>query len=394
MTAREAGQWIGDAIPGGAVAAALGVGTVGVTIAGVQPVLFGALLTAGRISIAQIGHAATVELLALGIGVILGGSLFEHRPVRHTAIGAAMLLGIGNLATLAASGEGVTLARLATGIAGGVLIWIATAVVVRSPRPTFLSAAFLLSQALVQCAVASSIAFLAPGAPNGVPFAIAGLAVLAAVVTPALPVRFAALPKEPTASGLPSMRGWGVLGAILLLQAAIVGAWVYMEPMAREAGLAPTQVAFSTPAANAAQIAGGLGAILLATRLPWFIGLTCATLGLMGVLFGLSTLPHGGWFVATEMAFGALWTFTSPFLTPFAIDNDPTRHTAEFGPSAMLVGSGLGPLVASALTSEEHPAEVLRLSTLLAVTALALILTLFATRRRSTTQARGLEDDA
>lgn len=383
----ESENWIGEPLVGRQVATALALGTIGVTIAGVQPVLFGSLLEAGRITIAQVGHAATVELLALGIGVVLGGAICEGRTVRRPALGACLLLVLANLATLAAGGEGVTLVRFVAGLAGGALVWIATAAIVRAPRPAVLSAAFLLVQAVVQCLVAAGIAVIAPGAPGGVPLAIAGLSVLGCLLVPLLPRSFSELPREPTASGLPPLRGWAVLAAVLLLQAAIVGAWVYMEPLGRQVGMSPTQIAFATPAANAAQIGGGVAAILLVSRLPWFAALGTACAALVAVLLGLAQLPSPNWFLGLEMAFGALWTFSSPCLTPFSIDNDPTRRTAEYGSSAMLIGSGLGPLLASLLASDSHPGLVLQLCAGLAMATMVLILVLFLTRHRLATSA-------
>lgn len=376
-------SWIGPPLSRAQIAALLFIGTVGVTIAGVQPVLFGALLQAGKISIAQIGHAATAELVTLGIGVPLTGWLLEGRPVRPLAIAAAVLLALANLATVLVSGEGVTAVRALAGLAGGALLWLSVAMVVRSPNPTILSACSLLLQAFVQMLVAAGIGWATPGAVAGVPVVIAALGVVVIALMPLVPRSFVPLPREETASGLPPPRGWVVLATMLLLQAAIVGAWVYMEPLGKQAGLTPGQIAMAVPLSLGAQLVGGTLAIILASRVSWLVALTVASVALAGVLLWMAALPSPGLFLGLEVVFGLLWTFISPYLTPFAIDNDPTRRTAELGPAAVLIGSGLGPLAASAIASEQDGAQVLQLCAGLAGVATLLIVALFVVRHRA-----------
>ncbi|RYF99255.1 MAG: hypothetical protein EON94_11680, partial [Caulobacteraceae bacterium] len=50
----------------------LGVGVTALLIAGLQPVILGGLEREGRLTSSQIGLAATVELLALGLACGLG----------------------------------------------------------------------------------------------------------------------------------------------------------------------------------------------------------------------------------------------------------------------------------------------------------------------------------
>jgi hypothetical protein len=83
-----------------------------------------------------------------------------------------------------------------------------------------------------------------------------------------------------------------------------------------------------------------------------------------------------------ETLFGAVWIFITPFLTPLSIENDPTRRTALLVPSAVLVGSGLGPLAASTLADDASAGRVLQLCALLAIGATLLIVGLYVTRSR------------
>src|ERR1700736_90434 len=78
----SSGSWIGLAPTPAGIAALLTVGTVGMMITGVQPVVFGALVREGRLSVAELGQATTAEFLALGIGVLVAGAVIRPRHLR------------------------------------------------------------------------------------------------------------------------------------------------------------------------------------------------------------------------------------------------------------------------------------------------------------------------
>ena len=59
-------EWIGERPTALQLGVILLVGVCGVMIAGLQPLLLGTLAQEGRISAAQLGHAATAELLLMG----------------------------------------------------------------------------------------------------------------------------------------------------------------------------------------------------------------------------------------------------------------------------------------------------------------------------------------
>ena len=67
-------EWIGARPTWTEVCAIMYVGIIGVMIAGLQPLLLGALQLEGRLNAAQLGHAATAELLTMGIAAGLAGA--------------------------------------------------------------------------------------------------------------------------------------------------------------------------------------------------------------------------------------------------------------------------------------------------------------------------------
>lgn len=379
--------WLGARPDRLQVVSAFVVGVVGIIVAGLQPVLLGSLQASGRISAVQMGHAATLELLALGIGAGAAGGLLERLPLRAVSLVAGLAYVVANLLTLGAHGEGVTLVRGLAGLPGGVMIWVITGVIVRSPAPARWAGAYLAIQTLSQLLIAAALGVFASGRADGAPLVMAALGLLAMVAALALPNRLAPLPREETASGLPPARGWTVLAAAALLEACIVGAWVYLEPLGAQAHLSPSVVALATPLCLGAQVIGASTATALAGRVPWFGALMVSGLALTAATFGLSMLPSAIGFLALETAFGFAWLFILPFLTPLAIEVDPTRRTALLGPAANLIGAALGPLAASLLVGDSNAPAALHLCTGFALAGVALIFGLHLLRRRALSPA-------
>lgn len=377
------GQWFGLTPTPWQIAAVLFAGSVAVLVAGVQPVLLGALHLAGRLGEAQIGQAATLELLTLSGGVVFGEVALDGRRLRPIVVVASLALALANLATLWCDGAMVLAMRALAGFPGGVLVWLTSAFIVRSPAPTRWSAIYLICQSVLQCAIAAGAGLLFPGDPSVVPLALALFALAALGVAGLVPARLAALPRETTVSGLPPPQGIAVLVVILFIQAAIVGAWVYVEPLGTAAGLTPLELALATPLSLASQLIGAGLAIVLSGRVAWVYALVVATGLLALVLLALSLLPGAALFLALEAVFGALWIFISPFFTPLALESDATRRTAVVAPSAVLLGSALGPLAASLVIGGGDAALAVRACAALALIALGLIAGLHGLMRGS-----------
>ena len=363
--------------------AAFVVGCVGVMVAGLQPVLLGSLQAAGRISAAELGHAATLELLALGLGAGLSGTLLEGRALRPVVIGAALIYALANLLTVGVRGETLTLVRGLAGLPGGVMIWVTTEMIVRSPNPTRWAGVYLAVQTLAQLGVASALAFLAPTSTTIAPWSMAVLGGAALIAAFALPRGFTPLEREPTGSGLPPARGWAVLLAVVLVNACIVGAWVYLEPLGAQAKIPHATVALATPLSLAMQILGAGCATVFAGRAPWITALVGSCLVLIAATLALSLLPGAGLFLVLQAVFGFVWLFILPYFVPLAIEMDPTRRTALLGNAANLIGSAMGPLAASILVGDSDARAAPHLCAGFAVAGLALIVGLHLFGRRA-----------
>jgi hypothetical protein len=380
-----AGVWIGDPPSLTQRLAVFWVGLVGVLFPGVGPLLLGGMEAAGRLTAAQLGQAGMAELVAMGIGAAVVGPLFGERRLRLAAVTCGLLLAALDLVTTRMSGEVLILVRALAGLPAGAMIWLITGMIVRAPRPERWAGLYLTIQTLLQLGVVSAIGAFVLGAfgPDGGFLVLAVLTVSAAVSGLAVPSAYAPLVQaEDNPKGLPSPRGWIALAAVFCFQAFILAVWIYAEPLSRQAGH-PVSVASAAFAISlAAQVAGGAAATALADRLSWFWSLTVAVILAAGALFIMASLPSAAVFLAASAVFGFVWLFASPFLTPLAIEADPSRRAALLGPGASLLGCGAGPLLASFVVSGVDVRPAVWLGVALAVVTLLIVAGLHLTKPR------------
>ena len=380
-----AGVWIGEPPSLVQRLAVFWVGLIGVLFPGVGPLLLGGMEAAGRLTSAQIGVAGMAELVAMGVGAAVIGPLFGDRRLRLAAVSCGLALAALDLATTRTSGDLLILVRALAGLPAGVMIWLITGMIVRSPRPERWAGLYLTIQTLLQLAVVSAIGALIMGRfrADGGFLVLAVLTVSAALAGLAAPGFYAPLPEAAdNPKGLPSPRGWIALAAILCFQAFILAVWIYAEPLSRQAGHVPSVASAAFAVSLAAQVAGGAAATALAGRLSWFWSLTIAVALAIVTLVVMVSLPSASAFLAASAVFGFVWLFASPFLTPLAIEADPSRRAALLGPGASLLGCGAGPLLASFAVHGADVKPAVWLGVGLAVVTLAIVAGLHLTKPR------------
>jgi hypothetical protein len=346
--------WIGARPTAFQLGVILLVGVGGVMIAGLQPLLLGALLQEGRITAAQLGHAATAELLLMGIASAYAGGRWKAERLRAIGAISGLALAALDIATVWARGEMVTLIRAFAGVPSGVLIWITIAMIARSPTPERWSGIYLTTQTLAQFLAATALTawVIAPAGANGGFIALAILSAVCAIASLALPNTFAPLVAGSTASNLPNAPGCVALAATFLWMAFIVGVWVYAEPLSRQSGHAPAVVGAAVSLSLAFQVVGGATATALAGRLRWFPALMLCSAICLACLLAFATLPGASLYLVTASVFGFLWMFSLPFFVPMVIAADPTRRAALLIGGAELTGGSLGPLLASFVVTD------------------------------------------
>ncbi len=345
--------WIGSAPTPSQVFAVMFVGVTGIMIAGLQPLLLGALAQEGRLGAAQIGRAATAELLTMGAAAGLAGALLQPVRLKLIAIASLIALAAIDVVTPLAQGDGVALARAAAGAPSGVLIWITTAMIARAPTPGRWAGVYLTVQTLAQFVMATflTVAIVPKMGADGGFVALAVLCAVNAAAALLLPARLAPL-AHAESGGLPPARGWAALAAAFLYVAFQIGVWVYVEPLSRQSGHPPNVAGIAVSLSLACQVAGGVLATLLAGRIKWLPAVMLCSVAGFALIAGFALLPSVPIFLAISGVYGFVWIFVAPFLVPMAIEADPTRRAAVLMGGAQLLGGSFGPLLSSFFVSD------------------------------------------
>lgn len=360
------------------------IGVVALLIAGLQPVVLGGLVEAGRLSVAGIGLAATAELLALGAACGLSAALLKPTNLRLKMLMACLAHAACNLATLWVADGALIGLRAVTGLFAGVMLWSTVGMISRSARPERQAGIFVTVQTLAQLLLAAILprtVMVAMGV-DGALVALAAISLTAAGVAILAPKAFAPLPKLEAGRGGFSGLAWAGLAAVFLYMAFIVAIWVYLEPLAATVGLPPARAHDAVAAALAMQVLGGLVATLIGERLRASHVLIGAGVINLGLVYALSSHPSGPAFIALVAAFGFLWLFVLPFHTVLLIGIDPTRRAAMQLGAAQLLGSSAGPLAASLLVGDTDAGGAMKLAAACLIAALALILGVVAMMAR------------
>jgi predicted MFS family arabinose efflux permease len=366
-------------ITSGRVAAALAVGTIGVLMVGIQPILLGELVDAKQVSLEGVGIVAMAEIVALGLGVVIGDALLPLSRLRLITILAALLAAGLDLLTLLASGDGaMAAARASAGLAEGVLIWGATGVVVRTANPARVAGIFFVVQTLAQAALGALLAnAIIPHAGWQGGFVTLSLVTLLACALAFMqPTRLA-----PVASATVSGFRWSAatllpLGVVFLQLATLGSFWAYLEPLGKAAGFDARGAQTLIAGALAMQVVGGTVASLMVRRLAVMPTLLACSVVLATTTAMLHQTPGGSTlnFTLGVALFGFVWLFMLPFHVSLAFRADASGRLAGLVPAAQLLGSAFGPLTASLIVDGENAASVPLLSAGFAVVAAMLLL--------------------
>jgi MFS family permease len=359
LNTEQTASWIGPRPTAWQITAIVFVGTIGILIPGVQPVVLGALLTEGHMNLSQLGHAASIELLVMGSTAALAAALLPPRQLRTVCIAAGLALALGNYFTPLVRGETVTAMRAITGAAGGFLIWITASMIARSAAPDRWAGIYLTVQTLAQFIFAAVMtSWINPDHAVPGDFGLLAIAGLVCVIASfALPPTFVDLSKGPGEDAgsfaIPPLRGLVALGCPLLLMMCIVAIWVYYDPIAQQAGLSPHISGMAVSISLAFQVLGGTLATLTAGRLKWFpVFVICAAVDFAMIAL-LAAHPSALVFLADAAVFGFIWLFILPFLVPMAIEADPSRRSAALISGVALLGASFGPTLAGLIITPE-----------------------------------------
>lgn len=361
------------------LAGALAIGTIAVLMVGVQPILLGALVEAGHVSLEGVGIVAMAEIIMLGLGVVLGDTLLPGARLRPITILAALCAAALDLLTLQAVGDGgMAAVRAGAGLAEGVLIWGTTGVIVRTAQPARIGGVFFVLQTIAQALLGLALAnAIIPrwGWPGGF-VALGLLALLPCLLAFVQPARLSPL-APPAISGFRwSARTLQPLAVVFLQLAALGAFWAYLEPLGQAVGLNAQAAQSLVAAVLVMQVIGGSVAALAVRRWPLVAALLLCSLALAAVTTTIHQLPAGGvrTFSIACALFGFVWLFMLPFHIGLAFRADPSGRLAGLVPAAQLLGSAFGPLTASFVVDGNNASAVPLLSAGFALAAAALVL--------------------
>lgn len=367
------------------------IGVVALLIAGLQPLILGGWAHEGRLSEAEIGLAAMGELLALGITTSLAAAFLKPTHMRIKVGLACVGHGVITLAGLSLSSIWLAADRAVSGVFEGLMLWAAISMIVRSRSAERWAGVFATAQTLAQMMVSAALAlWIIPlHGVNGALFLLAALSVGAGLAAITGPNRMAPLPKAAKdADGPLSIRPALGLAGIFLSMAFIVSAWVYLDPLARRAGLSGEMAGLMVSLALGAQVVGSLTATAISGRWP-AAPILVGVAGLQALaLIGMGLAPTAMVFAGCVILFGFLWMFAIPLHAALMIELDPTRRAALQIGAAQLLGSSFGPLTAGLILGDKPVANVLFVSAGLLVLSTLMFAAVMTNRSRKAPAAK------
>ncbi|HWD29202.1 MAG TPA: hypothetical protein VG387_18655 [Rhizomicrobium sp.] len=375
---------VGPDTPLSEAIAALLLGVVSLLMAGVLPALYGALREEGRLAASMFGPAAACEGLIMGVVTGAAGILLPPRHLKWIAAAASIALAGLNLASLGGHGIAIVVERALAGVPEGILLWITIGMIARTRTPERWAGIFFTVLTAGQMIYAFGFgewvlpAFHADG--GFIALALGGVLgiAIAFFVSPS----FAPLAGDEP-NGLPPPRGLFAIFATLIYIAATATTGIYLEPLATQAGLAPSVADTAVWISLAAQIAGGLAATAMAGRVRYFAVFLLSS-AIFVATWGVFLLhPGASGFIAANAAQGFVSILVSAFLVPMLIEADPSRKAAVMGGATQVLAGALGPLATALIVSDNdvHGAILLGAGSL--VFGLALIASLHFTATRN-----------
>lgn len=372
----EEGDWLVGNPTGLQLASALWIGSVGLLILGLQPVLLGALYTEGHVTGDELALVATAEMVAIAIGSAVVAMLLPARNMRLKSAVLLVLLGLANLWTAYAfTADALIAARAVAGLAEGGLVAVATELIARSRRAERIGGYFVTLQTLAQCALALLLAlYVVPAAGSAGGFIALGVVCLISLVVAwTVADDYADLPKEEHFANVLTVPAITALLSIFCYFMFFGAVWAFLEPLGAEFGIDGRTIGLMVSASLAAQVVGAMTATVFEARIDYRFAIT--VIGAVAVLCSalLASGPGLAVFWAIALVMGFILLFIVPYQIRLAITADETRNAALLVPAAQLFGLAIGPIAASLLIDGANFRPVPEFA---AVTALASVVLL------------------
>ncbi len=381
-------DWLVGNPSGIGAAAAMWIGSAGVLILGVIPILYGALHAEGRINLAELGVIATVETLLIGVSSAVAAMLFSARNLRlKCTILLVALAALDSAVSVAGSSNMILIDRALAGLIEGAMVAVSIELIARSRHAERLGGFFLAMQALAQGLLALGLAWwVVPGMGANGGFLALGIVCLVSIgVAFLVPAEYGDMPKQSASmDGVFTVRAILALLMIVLFFMFVVAVWTFLEPLGGKVGIDAQTVGVLVSIGLFVQVAASLAAAWLEAYLDYRLGiLGCGIVGLIAAAI-LGASPTLLMFCVAVLAISFVWMFIVPFMIGMTLAADSTRNTCLLVPAAQLLGAAFGPLAATAFVEGENASAVPLFGIVMTVFSLALFgLFLIAVRRRA-----------
>jgi DHA1 family inner membrane transport protein len=380
------GDWLVGNPTGWQLAAALWIGSVGLLILGLQPVLLGALYTEGHVSGDELALVATAEMIAIAIGSAVVAMLLSAHNMRWKSAVLLLMLALANVWTAyAASASTLITARALAGLAEGGLVAVATELIARSRRAERIGGYFVTMQTLAQCALALLLAlYVIPAAGSAGGFIVLAVVCVASLaVAFTVPGDYADLPKDENLANVLTVPSLTALLSVFCYFMFFGAVWAFLEPLGAQYGIDGRTVGLIVSASLAVQVLGAMTATVFEARIDYRAAI--AAIGVVALVSSLVLASEPGlttfWIAALIMGFILL--FIVPYQIRLAITADETRTAVLLVPAAQLFGLAIGPIAASLLIDGKDFRPVPEFAAASAVASVALLgLFVFVARRR------------
>ena len=365
------------------IGAAFVAGTAGVMILSMQPLVFGPLVSAGRITNSQLGIVAAAEIGALGVLSVIGPGWLRRGRSRTKLAALALLLAV--LDILSSRVTGVSALYVLRGLAGaceGALLAGAALIFLRTADPERWNAAFLT----VSNIVTSMISYALPVFVTPRVGATGGFAILAtAAFTGLLATPLVRIERQAATDGsILEFYRWPpaaflVLAAILFQNLSIGAAFTFVERTAGLRGFSANTLGLAASLGLAAQVLGAGLVAWRAYRLPAVPVLAVGSLFQGMFVWLLGSAPSGGLFIGASIGMGFAWLTLFPFGIKLILAAERTRQAVFLVGAMQMAGLSLGPLIAASMVSGNNVLPAYGLG----VTAAAVAGLLYATAFRA-----------
>ncbi|MEJ2045724.1 MAG: hypothetical protein P8X74_14645 [Reinekea sp.] len=351
-------QWLVGQPSALAQISALWIGSVGILVLGLQPILLGALINESRVNYDQLAIMATLEILTIGIGSVLAAFVVSANGLHLKTM--LLLLGVAALDiwTAFASSPAMMIGiRTLIGLLEGGMVAIAVELIARSVHPGRYSGYYVSLQTTVQGLVAIILSqWVVPAGGSQAGFiTLAAITLLTLGAVFSMPRSYGAIPSPDSSSASPlTLKAILSLLCVLFFYMFLGALWAFLEPIGLQTGITVTTIGLMVSASLGVQVVAALSATAVEQRLTYRYPLAgCALVAIIVSLYLASGPALVGFWLCT-IAIGFVWLFVVPFQIRLTVACDPSRKTALLVPAAQLFGAAIGPVGATMFIRDDN----------------------------------------